>query len=187
MKRLLPLILLLNTVAFAQTDSLSTNVRQSKLEHSFFVEVLGAGIIGSVGYNSSLVLRRSIFTAGIGIGGRYFQPKQSNFFLYYLGLKYSYKFNQKWSLNLFYNYGYAKNLYGVFKDEDLSLIDYCYTNHLSTSSCVENFWYHNYGVSTDFRLHKKLGFEVGLSSFNLFIISQNRIKLWPSFKVKYRL
>ena len=50
MKTTIFIFLFLNTTSIAQTDSLSTNVRQSKLEHSFFVEVLGAGIIGSVGY-----------------------------------------------------------------------------------------------------------------------------------------
>jgi len=182
---LLVLLLTMSYISFTQTDSL--NQTKWSGEHKIFAEVLGSGILGSIGYEYGLSKNNSKFSVGLGIGGRYFAHKYNNMFLFYTGLKYSYLFNgKKNSINVFYNYGRAKNLYGVFKKEELTLFDYCYDNHITTSSCLNYFWYHNVGLSVSFRQHKKLGYEIGINGFRLYNFYTSNFLL-PSIKVTYRL
>ena len=68
MKRLLPLLLLLNTVANAQTDSL--DVKKWKGGNKIFIEALGSGIFGSIGFSYFFYKKdNTFFNIDMGVGG----------------------------------------------------------------------------------------------------------------------
>ncbi len=108
MKRLLPLLLLLNTVAFAQTDSLVSGDKW-KVKHTLGVELLGMQLPYSVYYELSLNKNKHHFGTSYNFGlFKYYSPLNvSN------GIYFNYKYGLKHLLTISLGggiYMYTKNL-----------------------------------------------------------------------------
>jgi hypothetical protein len=158
----------------AQADSVQNNKN-----HEIFIEALGPGTHGTLGYNFIIHKNKFQFKPTIGLGGIYSHNDFYQAFMPYSGLSIHYSISNRFSVFSFYYLSLYLNRAFIFPNKTSNCLNTGYP-------CNESYDYRsNFGIGTSLTLSKKLDLSLSIYTVKRFV--KTIVFVMPSLKLSYKL